>query len=233
VDALAGRLRARLLPALLTALGVVLLATGLLTYTGPVEAGPEPTDPPATLTPLPTTGPALSPEPSLEPSAGPSATIPSDRVATRVVIAALGIDLPVIKQVDSKPACGVAMYWPDLSQPGNQGATYLYAHAQTGMFLPLLEASKIADGAAMLGMIVEVYTSDDQLFLYEIDQVRRHVPYDEGFDDPYAATDAELWLQTSEGVGQQPKLQIVARFLSTGPADHDVAHPVPSPRACG
>jgi hypothetical protein len=101
------------------------------------------------------------------------------------------------------------------------------------MFLPILEASLVNDGAAMLGMIVEVYTSDDQLFLYEIDEVRRHVPYDEGFDAPYAVTDPELWLQTSEGVGTQPKLQVVARFLSTGPADHDFAHPVPSPRACG
>jgi hypothetical protein len=237
VDEIAHRLRTRLLPAILTGLGVMLVAGGLSTWTGPVEAGPEPTPLPTPVV-LPTVEPPDTPaptiEPSLEPSAGPTSSIPPDRVSTRVVVAALGIDLPVIRPIaDARPACGVAMYWPDLAQPGMAGATYLYAHAQAGMFLPLLDASKVDDGAKLLGMIVEVYTSDDQLFLYEIDEVRRHVPYDDGFDAPYAVTDPELWLQTSEGVGTQPKLQVVARFLSTGPADHDFAHPVPSPHACG
>ena len=36
------------------------------------------------------------------------------------------------------------------------------------------DASKIANGKKMLGMVVEVYTSDDQRFLYEITEVRRH-----------------------------------------------------------
>ena len=34
-------------------------------------------------------------------------------------------------------------------------AVYLYAHARTGMFLPLLTASKVASGNKMKGMIVE------------------------------------------------------------------------------
>ena len=87
------------------------------------------------------------------------------------------------------------------------------------------------NGSSMLGMIVEAYTSDDQLFLYEIVEVRRHQL---DLDDAVAATTEQLWLQTSEGPkGTVPKTQVIARFLSTGPAEHDAAHPLPSPRVCG
>ena len=65
----------------------------------------------------------------------PSPTIPADRVATRIRIAALGIDLPIVKpQKDptAYPYCNVAMYLPVLGQPGEGHATYLYAHAREG-----------------------------------------------------------------------------------------------------
>ena len=59
--------------------------------------------------------------------------------------------------------------------PGRRRATYLFAHARDGMFLPIFEQSQDQQRPAkMLGMIVQVYTSDDQLYLYEIDKVRRH-----------------------------------------------------------
>ncbi len=234
MDEFALRLRSRFVPAVLSALGVALLTAGLLTYTAPVEAGPEPSQVPTIVTLPPTPTPTVTARPSGAPTPSPVPTAPADRVATRVVIAALGIDLPVIRQPDPKPACDVAMYTPELSQPGMPGATYIYAHAQAGMFLPMLEASKIDNGAKMLGMIVEVYTSDDQLFLYEIYQVRRHVPFEGGYVDAFAATDSELWLQTSEGVGKFfPKLQLVAQFLSSGPADNAASHPDAKPRVCG
>jgi hypothetical protein len=223
----------RVLPAALTALGVAFVTVGLITLTGPVEAlppgSPEPTiagpSSPATSSPRPAT---------LPPSLGPSPTIPADRVATRVRVAALGIDLPVIAQPDlSFVPCGVAMYLGEMRQPGADRATYLYAHAQRGMFLSILEASRIQNGAGMLGNIAEVYTSDDMLFLYEIDKVIRHVPYDTGLNDAFAATSDQLWLQTSEGIGSTfPKLQIVGRPLSSGPADPEKAHPTAKPRRC-
>jgi hypothetical protein len=123
------------------------------------------------------------------------------------------------------------MYHEALGQPGQGRATYLYAHARAGMFLPILDASKVDNGAAMLGMIVEVYTSDDQLFLYEVTEVRRHQL---DLDDAVGATSEQVWLQTSEGPkGTRPKTQVVARFLSTGAADHAAAHPVAKPVACG
>ena len=226
------RLRARLLPAILTALGVAFLTAGLLTYTTPVEAGPEPSETPTIVTLPPTAEPSLTPRPTSGPTDTPVPTVPTDRVATRVVVAALGIDLPVVRQPDpAYPACDVAMYHEALGQPGQGRATYLYAHARTGMFLPILDASKVDNGAVMFGMIVEVYTSDDQLFLYEVTEVRRHQL---DLDDAVAATTEEMWLQTSEGPkGTRPKTQVVARFLSTGAADHDAAHPVAKPVACG
>jgi hypothetical protein len=234
VDELRNRIRSRLVPAILSALGVALLAAGLLSYTAPVEAGPEPSQAPTIVTLAPTAAPSATPVPSGEPTPSPAATAPADRVATRVVIQALGIDLPVIQPPSDSayPLCDVAMYiQAPLGQPGFGKATYLYAHARTGMFLPILTASKISDGAQMLGMIAEVYTSDDQLFLYEITEVRRHQL---NLDAAIAATTEQLWLQTSEGPkGTRPKTMVVAQFLSSSPADHAAAHPEAKPRVCG
>lgn len=224
-----GTLPSRLLAAVLTALGVALVTAGLITLTGPVEA--EPGGGPGA-----TGAVASSPPPpsSLPPSGDPSPTVPAERVATRVRVAALGIDLPVIAQPDPTVVpCGVAMYLGEMRQPGANRATYLYAHAQRGMFLSILEASKVNNGFRMIGMIVEVYTSDDMLFLYEVTKVVRHVPFDTGLDDALAATTDQVWLQTSEGIGTKfPKLQLLAEPLSNGPADPAKARPSPKPRAC-
>ena len=232
----------RLIPALLTAVGVTLVAAGLMNLGQSVEAGvpgasatSTVTLAPATPTPAPSLSPAASPSPA-GPSTSPGGSaISPERVATRVVIPALDIDLPVVKPPggpDTYPLCNVAMYIQELSRPGLPGATYLYAHARTEMFLPLLEQSKVNDGAAMIGMLVEVYTSDDRLFLYEITDIRRHVPYDFDVLSVRDATEA-LWLQTSEGPNKySTKLQVIARPLSSGPADPAQAHPVPKPVVC-
>lgn len=231
------RLRTRLIPAVITALGVTFLAAGLLQYTMPVEAQPGPSATSSIATPtigVPTPTPDGSPDAS--PSGPASPTPPADRTATRVVVGALGIDLPVMKQPDpSYPACDVAMYIEELGQPGQGRATYLYAHAQKGMFLPILNASKVNDGKAMIGMIVQVYTSDDRLFLYEVTQVRRHQTT---LDDAIKADTEQMWLQTSEAGRMPPgiigpKVQLVAMPLSESPADPADAHPTPHPRDCG
>ena len=234
MESILARLRARLLPALLVALGVTFIAAGLLEYTLPVDAGPG-ASPTPNASPRPSPGPTPTPFPTLPTGASPT-PIPADRVTTRVVVAALGIDLPVIRQPDpSYPSCDVAMYLePPLGQPGQGRATYLYAHAQEGMFWPIRALTKTSDGSSMLGMIVEVYTSDDRLFLYEVVEVRLHqTTLQEAVD----ATTEQLWLQTSETprlpagvVG--PKSQVIALPLSEGPADHDAAHPVAAPRDC-
>ena len=232
---LAERIRSRVIPALLTAFGVTLLVGGLLSYTSGVTADPLPSESPSIVTAPPTRTPLITFPPLASdglPSASPSA--PADRVATRVRIAAMKIDLPVVKPpagVNTYPLCNVAMYLQQLAQPGEGRATYLYAHARTGMFLPLLAASLVENGKSMLGMVVEVWTSDDQRFLYEITEVRRHQT---DLSDATAASSDELWLQTSEGPKGTPgKLQVLAMPLSQEAADPADAHPVPKPLVCG
>ena len=229
---LANRIRTRVIPAFLTALGIAFLAAGLMSITSPVTA-----DSPATPSPSPVIAVVSTPAPriTLPPigSGGPpsaSPTIPADRVVTRVRVAALDIDLPVIRA--SGVPCNVALEYVDrrLGAPGEGRAIYLYSHAQTGMFLPLLTQSKLSNGKKMLGMVVEAWTNDDQRFLYVITQVRRHVSYLEFLRRPTAAKSEELWLQTSEGAGTEDKLQVVAEPLSQGTADHSEANPKPRPR---
>jgi Sortase domain len=224
-------IRTRLLPAVLTAAGVTFLAAGLLSYTTPAEAGPgtsptpSPTDPAAaTPTPLITLPPLGSALPSVHPSA------PPDRVATRVRIAALDIDLPVVKPpADSNdyPLCDVAMWFGDMDRPGDGRATYLYAHAREGMFLPLLRTP----GSKQRGLVVEVWTSDDMRFLYEITQVRRD---QRDLNDALAARTEQLWLQTSEGPKGTPgKTQVIAKPISVEASSYAAAHPKPHPLVCG
>ncbi len=161
-------------------------------------------------------------------------------MVTRVVVPSEGIDLPVISRAqrvprqgpDRFPPCDVALFHDAFAQPGEDGATYIYAHAQAGMFLPLLEASLRRDGASLIGALVEVYTDDDRLYLYEIIQVKRHaLDFSLALDVPPG--ERRLVLQTSEGpVGTVPKLQIAAEPISELPADPAEAHPEPRPRAC-
>jgi hypothetical protein len=242
VTTLLGALRDRLLPAVLTAAGVTLIAAGLLSYSNTAAAAvptasPQPTivvADPGSSVPFPSLPPINAPSPSSgQPSASPSA----DRVATRVVVEALGIDLPIIKPHGSSstyPQCNVAMYIQELSQPGSGHATYIYAHARDGMFGPIYERAILKQSGgpkSMIGMIVQVYTSDDQLFEYQVTEVRLHQL---NLDDAIAATTEELWLQTSEGPKGTPgKTQLLAQPLITLPADHKAAHPTPHPVTCG
>lgn len=241
MNAIFERFRTRIVPAALTAIGVALLAGGLLTYTNPVTADQLPS-PDATANPTPTPFAVTStPSPLITlppigsaPPASADPSIPADRVVTRVRIAALKIDLPVVRAPNGYPYCDVAMWYDDgrLGQPGEGRATYLFAHARTGMFLPMLNQSKKQNGKAMIGMVAEVWTSDDQKFLYVITEVRRHVPSTSAFRAPFSATSEQLWLQTSEGVGPMPKLQLIAEPLSQEAAPHDEANPTPHPLNC-
>jgi sortase (surface protein transpeptidase) len=231
--------RARLLPAIVTALGVVIVTAGLLSYADPATAGTAVVETPVIETAAPTDVPSATFElPSAtatgDPGASPDAsTEPATRAfATRVVIPALKIDLPVIKANSGYPLCNVVMYIKELAQPGEGRATYLYAHARDGMFGPIYQLA-ILDGNAkkMLGMIVQVYTSDDKLYLYEIREFRLHAL---NLDTALAAMSEELWLQTSEGPKGTPgKTQLRAFLLSVSAADPKDAHPKPKPVVCG
>jgi hypothetical protein len=256
MTALLDAIRMRLLPALVTALGVVIITAGLLSYADPATAGTAavesqgvetaaPTDAPGATIEPPSASATTDPGPSTGPSApaGPSATPTERAVATRVVIPALKIDLPVIRGPDGFPYCGVAMYLSDLGQPGEGRATYLYAHARDGMFGPIYRlAIQQHKAKKMLGMIVQVYTSDNRLYLYEIQDYFLHAL---DLDAALAATSEQLWLQTSEGpclkhnargecIQSTPgKTQLRAVLLSVGAADEKDANPKPKPVACG
>jgi hypothetical protein len=79
-------------------------------------------------------------------------------------------------------------------------------------------------------MVVQVYTSDDLVFEYEVTEVRLHQLT---LDAAIGATTEQLWLQTSEGPKGTPgKTQLLARPLITLPADHAAAHPTPHPVTC-
>ena len=97
--------------------------------------------------------------------------------------------------------------------------------------LAVLTASQKDNGKSMIGMLIEVYTTDNMEFLYEAVAVRRHIT---NLDSAFATTDETLWLQTSEGpVGTVQKVQVIAKPLSSGPADPTAAHPKANPIVCG
>jgi hypothetical protein len=235
-------LRDRLVPAALTAAGVTLIAAGLLSYAGTAAAAdPDESEQPTIVSAEPRASVAFPSLPPIDVSAPPSAPASAQpavhRVATRVVVEALHIDLPIIKPrggSSSYPQCDVALYIQELYQPGQGRSTYLYAHARDGMFGPIYERAilkKSGGPKSMIGKIVQVYTSDDLVFEYEITEVRLHQLT---LDDAIHATSEELWLQTSEGPKGTPgKTQLLAVPLITLPADHKAAHPTPHPVTCG
>jgi hypothetical protein len=238
-------LRKRLVPAVLTAVGVTLLAAGLLDVGSPAlaqrEPSAEPSAPAAADAPVGYLPPSLPPiEVASQPPATPTPTPDPHRVATRVVIEALDIDLAIVKAPSGYPWCNVAMYLDNqlLGQPGSGRSVYLYAHARDGMFGPLYERVTLGrhgGSKSLIGLLVFVYTSDDHLYEYQITRVYPRVPADTHFlDRAYAVTSETLWLQTSTGHGGSlPKLQVVAKPFFDGPASHADAHPKARPVACG
>jgi sortase (surface protein transpeptidase) len=227
-----------LVPALIAGAGVFLVVAGLFNYVTPVAAGPNAeTTPPGASDQLP----SFSFEPLITPSPGASPTA-SNSAATRVVVPALDIDLPVVASTPNEefPLCNVAEYFVDenakplLAYPGANAATYLYAHARVGMFLPLLDESKRNNGARMIGDLVEVYTADNRNHVYEITEVIRRVPVSwDALERPMSATTDQLWLQTSEGYKESStKLQVVAMPVGVLPASYRDAHPSAKGHRC-
>ena len=154
--------------------------------------------PAPSITPAPSFNPfpSFGPDPSLQPSPSPSAT-PSTAIPTRVVVTGMGIDLPIVAPAkdESFPLCGVAEYIASFGLPGGRGITYLYAHARTGMFLPLLTSFLLHGTTSLIGRNVTVYTNDHVAHYYTIDAVFPHVL---NWDNALKAPPGDLILQTSE-----------------------------------
>jgi hypothetical protein len=185
-------------------------------------------------------GPSVTPTasiggftPSLAPSASATASptaVPSQ--ASRIVVPSLDIDLAILPGDDKYPLCDVAQFLGSYRQPGEPGTVYIYAHARSGMFLPLLEASERNDGRGMLRASVYVYTKDGHRYLYEIFRVKRHA-VDLAIADEVEPGEQRLVMQTSEGpAGHRPKLQVAARFVAVSRASVEESNPKPAPAVC-
>jgi len=206
---------------------------GLFSYVQPTSAGPasSPTSVPSvSIAPL-----TMPPLVSIAPSGSASVAA---AVATRIVVPALNIDLPVVAPPPNEqfPLCNVAEYLVlsrPLAYPGLPQAVYLYAHARTNMFLPLLTQSETNNGAAMIGMWAEVYTADDQDHVYTITKVLPHVSGSAALESAASDTTNQLWLQTSEGPYESStKVQVVAEPLGVIAATAADAHPTGKGNVC-
>ncbi len=212
--------------ALVTAAGITLVAGGLLTYdaTAGILATPTPSatvSASSTSTPLPSIG-AVVATPTPQPAG----------FASRIVIPALDIDMPIVQAPQGFPYCNVAQYVKEFSQPGQPGSTVIGAHARKGMFLPIHDAARVNGGASMIGMLVLVYTNDNRLYLYEIDLVlRQQTNYDIVALPP--GVTQQLVITTSEDGRDDPhKIMVRARHLYDTAADPARANPPPHIVVC-
>ncbi|MFI5254569.1 MAG: sortase domain-bontaining protein [Candidatus Limnocylindrales bacterium] len=222
----------RLAAAILVASGTVILTSGLLAVVNPA-AGIVPLVT-ATATPEASATPDASSTASASPTTTPGAS-PVVAFASRVVVPALGIDLPVVDQYvgpghGSYPLCDVAQYLEQFVQPAVDGATFIYAHAQNGMFWPLLREWRKGGAKALLGDLVQVYTQDDKVYLYEVFEALTSFTFDLATSIP----PGERWviLQTSTSWTATPRLMVAARLLNVADATNAEANPTPHWRDC-
>lgn len=157
--------------------------------------------------------------------------------ATRVRVPSQGvlntsIDLPVVRSPNGYPYCNVAMFMGALNQPTEPalGATFIFAHARTGMFLPLLKQWQKNKGINLIGKLAYVWTSNNKVHVYQIYAVRQT-------NDVQSAVGEiadRLWLQTSTGPNYTyPKLVVKAKRIESRSVTYESAHPTPRIVKCG
>jgi hypothetical protein len=157
----------------------------------------------------------------------------------RIQIPAAGVDLPVVssrRNVRGNPAgyplCDVAQYWTRYDLPGAPGTTWIYAHAQPGMFLPLLLTAQSTGGSGLIGMRANVQLKDGRLLSYRINEVKQNVPATNlRIARRDRAREHLLILQTSEGPpGTGTRLQMAASLVDASRTQEPA--PKANPRAC-
>ena len=159
--------------------------------------------------------------------------------ATRVRVPAqgvmsTGINLPVIRGNEGYPLCNVAMYSGAYSQPREPSdwATFIFAHARTGMFLPLLKEWQQNRGSQLIGKYIYVYTSDNKMHTYRITSLATGLKTQMALITSAGAD--SLWLQTSTGPNYTyPKLFVKSTRVATVSVAYSAAHPTPRPKKCG
>ena len=156
----------------------------------------------------------------------------------RVQVPSLGIDLPVVwdgRKVPGSsrgyPACDVALTWSIFDLPGKPGTAWVLAHAQPGMFLPLLQAVQANGKQGLLGREIELQLRDRRVLTYRINRVNSRATNTNIGTKGRKSGEHRLVLQTSTGIGSAPKLLVAARLVDVGTTDE--RRPKPNPRACG
>lgn len=205
------------------ALGLSLAACGT---SNPAATTPQaPTAATPTVSPTPTA--VVATVLTATPLASPTAVTAG--VATRLVIAAFDIDLPIIAlpSVTAPTICRVAAYVTTLHQPGEPGAVWLVAQAYAGTFLAVQEA--VLAGRTLVGTEVTVYTGGNYAFAYTVTSVRRHATA--GLAEAAQATTPQLWIQTAD-TSPLTNILVIATLERSGPADPTLSHPIPKPVNC-
>ena len=155
----------------------------------------------ATLPPLATSSAGLAPTSSLTPIITPSPQ-PAGIVARRIRIDRLGIDLQIVEGDGLDAPMNKAAHYPGTGWPGGGTNIYIYAHAQTGMFLSLWQA-KVGD-QVVLDLV------DGTTRTYIVTQVLPKVPYD-ALQYTAATPTEQLTLQTSTSyTATAPRFVVIA-----------------------
>ena len=158
----------------------------------------------------------------------------------RVRLPDLAVDLPVVwsgrkvaGNANDYPLCDVAQYLVDesldLRLPGTPGTSWIYGHAQPGMFLPLTESYFENGRRGLLGRLIKLQLRDGRLLTYRISEV--DVAFDYGIAERPNKRQQRLVLQTSTGsTGASPRLMVAGRLVDWEWTDEP--RPEPDPRPC-
>lgn len=141
------RTRRRRRALLLILVGVLLIAVGLFLALRRVPPPARDLPPPAHIV----DGPFPSPGGGAE--------------TMRIRIPSLGVDLPVVEGDGWTVPLFQAAHYPGMKQPGEGGRSLIYAHAQTGMFGPLLRPG------ATVGLGVQIMRPGKSTLNYAITKV--------------------------------------------------------------
>src|SRR5664279_238733 len=135
------------------------------------------------------------------PTPGPSAT-PAGIVATRILIARLGINLRIVEGDGLDAPIGKAAHYPGTAWPGSGSNIYIYGHARVGMFLSLWQAR--------VGDKVVLTLADGTTRTYVVSKVLPKVPWDDvAYLNPTPTE--QLTLQTSTSYyATAPRFVVIA-----------------------
>ncbi|HZP95524.1 MAG TPA: sortase [Candidatus Limnocylindria bacterium] len=144
-------------------------------------------------------------------STAPPAELPTGPIASgyRVSVPRLQIDLPIAEGdverdiTDQRTPEGFAFHLPGTAVPGQNGNTYLYAHARQGMFLSLWNARP--------GDEVLIAAPDGHVLVYVMREVFPRVPPTD-VSSTQPTTVERLTLQTSTGPSPRDPRFVVFAF---------------------